>query len=291
MNLRELELSEIKSLLSEKELKILDLYLQYTKQKDICLQCNCTRGIIDSLVKKYALTRFRNKNCYYLDESKIDINNPEFCYFLGFFAADGNVHITNSGSEIVQFTLKDREPLDNFKKLLGYSGEVKTYTKNVLLLNKSTGVKEKTPRDYYFLGITNKKLVNSLKEVFGEIKCKTFNLIFPIFLKEECTQMFLRGFWDGDGSFTEPSYLGYKGKFYEARLHCASTSFINTLSILLENLNIHYVKRFKDNIWALEISNKQDVYNFIKYLYSYKSKIWLTRKAVRAYTHIKNLKI
>ena len=103
--------------------------------------------------------------------------------------------------------------------------------------------------------------------------------------------MFLRGFWDGDGSFAEPSYDGYKGKFYQARLHCSSDAFIEDLSNLLDSLCIKYTKNKKDSVWFLSIHNKLDVYNFIKYLYSYKSKIWLTRKAKRAYIHVENLKI
>ena len=187
MEYRNLTLEEIKNVLSGKELKILDLYLVHTKQKDICAQCNCTRGVIDSLVKKYNLTRFRTRNCYYLNEDKISLDNPEFCYFLGFFAADGNLHTTSSGSNIVQFTLKDREPLDNFKKILEYTGEVKVYTKKALILNRETGIKEVTPRDYYFLGITNKKLVELLYNIFGQPKNKTFTLIFPEFKRTECT--------------------------------------------------------------------------------------------------------
>lgn len=291
MDYKNYTLEEIRNVLNEKELEILDLYLIHTKQKDICIKCDCKRGNIDRLVKKYNLTRFRTRNCYYLNEEKISLNNPEFCYFLGFFAADGNLHTTSSGSNIVQFTLKDKEPLDNFKKLLEYTGEVKIYSKKVLLLNKNTGIKEKVPRDYYYLGITNKKLVEILYQVFKEPKNKTYTLRFPKFEKLECNQMFLRGFWDGDGSFAEPSYKGYKNKFYEARMHCASDEFINGFSNLMDSLNIYYVKRKTDNIWSLEITNKKDVYNFIKYLYEYKSNIWLTRKAKRALTHIKNLKI
>ena len=113
-------LEEIRENCSEVENQILDMYLNRKKQKEIIEKLSVTRSKIDHFVAKYKLTRFRSRNNYCLDEETIDVNNPEYWYFLGFFAADGNVHLTNSGSEIVQFTLKDREPLEDIITILKY---------------------------------------------------------------------------------------------------------------------------------------------------------------------------
>ena len=125
MNKKELSLEEIKKDCSELELKILNLYLERVKQKDICNILNITRGKIDAMVKKYNLTRFRSRNNYSLDEYVISLENPEFCYFLGLFASDGNIHKTNSGSEIVQFTMKDKDVLEHSKNILKYTRLIK----------------------------------------------------------------------------------------------------------------------------------------------------------------------
>lgn len=122
-------LDEIRNDCSETEQKILDMYLNRKKQKEMIEELGITRSKIDHFVARYGLTRFRDKNNYCLDETRINLLNPEYWYFLGFWAADGNVHITNSGSEIVQFTLKDKEPLEDIKQLLNYSGDVKFYKK------------------------------------------------------------------------------------------------------------------------------------------------------------------
>lgn len=64
MNKQELNLDEIKQILNEQQKQILEMYLQHYKQKDIISKLNITRGKIDTLVRKYKLTRFRTRNNY-----------------------------------------------------------------------------------------------------------------------------------------------------------------------------------------------------------------------------------
>ena len=257
-------LEEIKSDCSELELKILEMYLNRKKQKEIIELLGVTRSKIDHLVARYGLTRFRDRNLYCLDESRIDVLNPEYWYFVGFFAADGNVHLTNSGSEIIQFTQKDKEPLEDIKAILNYSGDIKKYA-------KSGGV--------YFLGITNKKLVQSLKDIFEEVYNKTPTLKFPNIPNIDCLSMFLRGFWDGDGCFTTSG----KYRHYIAEAYCESMEFISKLSeVLMEN-------DIKMNIYAdnkhFSINSKEDVSKFVDLLYRYDVPYGLPRKRALAMLH------
>lgn len=101
MSSAELSLEEIKQVLNEEQIKILEMYLNRCKQKDIIDKLGITRGRIDSLIKKYNLTRFRSRNNYSIDESILSENNPLIWYFIGWFVSDGNLHKTNSGSEII----------------------------------------------------------------------------------------------------------------------------------------------------------------------------------------------
>lgn len=258
-------LDEIKNDCSDIENSILDMYLNRKKQKEIMETLGVTRGKIDHLVARYGLTRFRDKNNYCLDETKIDILNPEYWYFLGFWAADGNVHLTNSGSEIVQFTLKDKEPLEDIKLLLNYSGDVKFY--------------KKVNQECYFLGITNKKLVSSLREIFGEIYRKTSTLIFPDIPNKDCLGMFLRGYWDGDGCFT----IANNSRHYIAEGFCDSIDFTNSLIDILSEYNI------KVNLYSdfkhFSINAKSEVSKFIDLIYSYDSPLGLPRKRALAMLH------
>ena len=258
-------LDEIKNACSEIELKVLEMYLNRKKQKEMIEILGITRSKIDHFVARYGLTRFRDRNNYCLDESAIDVNNPEYWYFLGFFAADGNVHLTNSGSEIVQFTLKDREPLEDIINILNYSGEIKKYA-------KSGGV--------YFLGITNKKLVSSLKEIFGEVYNKTAILKFPKISNADCLSMFLRGYWDGDGCFS----IANQSRYYIAEAYCDSPNFTNTFIQIMNDNNIK-VNLFKDGK-HFAINAKEEVYKFIKLIYKYNSSYGLPRKRALALLHL-----
>lgn len=258
-------LEEVRNDCSELEQRILDMYLNRKKQKEMITELGITRSKIDHFVARYGLTRFRDRNNYCLDETRIDILNPEYWYFLGFWAADGNVHVTNSGSEIIQFTLKDKEPLEDIKSLLNYSGEIKFY--------------KKSNQECYFLGITNKKLVNSLKELFGNVYRKTSNLIFPEIPNNDCLGMFIRGYWDGDGCFT----IANNSRHYIAEGFCDSNMFTTSLiSVLMKN-NIK-VNLFSDNK-HFAINAKEDVSRFINLIYGYDSTLGLPRKRALAMLH------
>lgn len=273
MDTKNLSLDEIKNCCSEAEERMLMLYLNRKKQREIVeklSEYNITRSKIDHFVAKYGLTRFRDRNNYCIDETKVSINNPEYWYFVGFFAADGNVHKTNSGSEIVQFTINDKEPLEDIKKLLNYSGTLKQY--------------EKKNGKMWFLGITNKKLVNSLKEIFTEVYRKTSILKFPTIPNKDCLSMFLRGFWDGDGCFTSAN----NSRYYIAESYCDSTEFVNDFKQTLEKYNIK-VNIFHDNK-HFAINSKEDVGRFINLVYDYDSPIGLPRKRGLGLLHLYYLK-
>lgn len=265
MDKKNYTLEEIKDDCSELWQKVLEMYLNRKKQKEIIEELGVTRSKIDHFVAKYGLTRFRDKNLYCLDSSIIDINNPNYCYFLGFFAADGNIHLTNSGSEIIQFTLKDREPLEDIKRIFRYTGEIKEY--------KKVGDKK-----YFFLGITNKKLVESIKNIFGEVYRKTSILLYPEFPNKDCESMFLRGYWDGDGCFT----LAQNRRTYIGECFCESEAFLEGLCDCLDRNNIHYTTGDK----RLRLLTNSAVTDFINYIYDYKSYVGLPRKRGLAFLHL-----
>lgn len=258
-------LEEIRENCSEVENLILDMYLNRKKQKEIIEKLSVTRSKIDHFVAKYKLTRFRSRNNYCLDEETIDVNNPEYWYFLGFFAADGNVHLTNSGSEIVQFTLKDREPLEDIITILKYSGEIKEYTKQ-------------NDRKYYFLGITNKKLIESIREIFGEIYRKTSILTYPKIPNKDCESMFLRGYWDGDGCFT----LSNNRRTYIGECYCESKDFLEGFKSSLETYDIHYTAPES----RILLTSKDGLTDFINFIYGYSSSLGLPRKRGLAMLHL-----
>lgn len=280
MSNKELSLEEIKQVLNGEQNQILEMYLNRCKQKDIIDKLGTTRGKIDSLVKKYNLTRFRSRNNYSIDESVLSENNPLIWYFIGWFVSDGNLHKTNSGSEIVQFTLKDKEPLYILKDILKYSGEVKIYDRKVKLKN-DLGEKITQISEYYFLGITNKSLVAFLDKILNVLYNKTFTIEFPNLPNEDCLKMFIRGFWDGDGCFIH----NVANKVNYAAAHCASLLFCEQFKKVLDAYNID-VYILNTDCPEIRIYKKEHFEKFVKWLYSIYPEICLSRKKDKAFSLI-----
>ena len=277
-NYTEFTLEEIKCCINEQQKEILSLYLNRVKQKDIIAKVGCTRGQIDTLVKKFKLTRFRSRNNYTLNEDNLTINNLGFCYFLGWFASDGNLHTTSSNTDVIQFTLKDKEPLQKIIQILEYTGEIKEYHKRV----KTSGIQN----IYYHLAISNKELVKAVNNIFGQdMHNKTYFVNIPNFNREQELLMFIRGFWDGDGCFT----LNHSNNCKSACAHCASDIFRKQFCEKMQTLNIHSMNINTKPCPEIRISRKDDFKKFVTWLFSIEPELCLTRKKEKAFNLLQQL--
>lgn len=263
--MKNLPIKEIREFLTEKENLILDLYLERKTQKYICKELKCTRGNIDYLVKKFNLTRFRDRKMYYCDNSVLSINNPKIWYFLGLFASDGNMYTTNN-IERVQFTMKDKDALDTVINILGYSGPVKSYVKN----NKN----------YYQIMISYPSLNTFIKSIFGEVHRKTNNIKFPSIHSKEHLQLFLRGYFDGDGSFCKTNVYNK----YNFSIYCKSAKFINSLYKILKYITKSHVGFYKNHY--LDLSSSKANTLLYQFLYQNNLDLGIKRKQERALQHI-----
>jgi LAGLIDADG DNA endonuclease family protein len=120
---------------------------------------------------------------YTLNEALFDTWSPEMAYVLGVLATDGNVRKYR-----VQLNSVDLELVQKVRNLIG-----RTYP-----------IREIAPRGWsrktqYSLGISSVKLARTLTEL-GVGAAKSLTLTFPD-IPDECVRHFLRGCWDGDGSF------------------------------------------------------------------------------------------
>lgn len=270
MTTTELSINEIKEQCNELEKNVIDLYLDRKTQKEICNKLHITRGKIDTIVKKYNLTRFRDRKLSYCKNT--DLNKPEFWYFLGLFASDGNLYYKSHSVDTIQFTLDDKEALEDIKNILKCTNDVKTYTK---------GNKER-----YYLNISDASLIKIVRNVFNsDCYRKTFNIKFPHIPNKESTIMFLRGFFDGDGSFTKSAIKG----FYNFKLFCASKQFVQSLYEKIKSI-VHQGVHFYKEAY-IEINAQKNVYNLVKFVYSYNPTIGIVRKRERAMQHIKNYEL
>lgn len=270
MDIANLTIEEIREHCSEKENKIIDMYLNRDTQKTICTSLSIDRHVIDRLVKKYSLGRFRDRKLSYC--KNIEPSKPEFWYFLGLFASDGNLYYKSKSVDTIQFTLDDKDALECIKNILGCNNEIKQYKK---------GKKMR-----WYINISDSTLIGCVRSIFkSDCYRKTFNIKFPTISDSKCLIMFLRGFFDGDGSFSASAIKG----FYNFKIYCASKQFAQSLYDTLVSIvhkGVHFYKEA-----YIEINAQENVYNLCKFLYSYNPSIGIQRKRDRAIQHIRNYEL
>lgn len=139
--------------------------------------------------------KFRND----IDESFIGLHNPDFCYLLGLFMADGHID-----SEIMYISQSDAAFLHKLQKIIGHNGKLKKDSRsanpNYILVIKSPRLRELLTN----IGVESNKKFNA-----PYIDCK------------EYARDFIRGVFDGDGCI---SYTYTSGKFTGRSLTITSGS-------------------------------------------------------------------
>lgn len=141
------------------------------------------RGNISKYLKNkgYEIKRHNKKD---LNENYFDILNCDSSYWLGFLFADGSLSSTDNYH--FELTLKDYEHIEKFKKCLKSNHKIST-RKN------KYGI-------YYRITIGSKYMKSKLIE-YGCVPNKTY-LDWKIpNLTENNLKNFVRGYFEGDGSF------------------------------------------------------------------------------------------
>lgn len=270
MDVINLPIEVIREKCSVLENKIIDMYLERHTQKEICSVLAINRYVIDRLVKKYYLRRFRDRKLSFC--KNISPKVPEFWYFLGLFASDGNLYFKSKSVDTIQFLLDDKEALEDIRNILQCNNTIKKYYRQ--------------GKDRWYLSISDSKLITTVQEIFNsDCYRKTFDIKFPTTPNKESLIMFLRGFFDGDGCFAK----GHIEGFFNFKLFCASKSFIETLYNTLCKIVTDKVHLYNGN--TLEITAQEKVYKLCKFLYSYNPNIGIIRKRRRAMQHIRNYEL
>lgn len=207
---------------------------------------------------------------YKINENYFEnIDNKNKAYWLGFIAADGNVY----GNKLsIELNSKDEGHLKNFLEDLESPRPLR--------------YRERNGYKYVILEIRNSKLVEDLKK-YEIIPNKTNNLNFPLKLDKKYYKDYIRGFFDGDGTYVFCSKYAYRKerkKYYnriscEISCVCKSKKFIDKISEIL-NLNnvdnkIYYCKR--DKLYYLRMTGIKKSKKFINYIY-YDDCLMLSRK-------------
>ena len=260
-------------LLKDKSEEIAGMYKQGIKMQYIAnafdvnimaIQYQLRKMGLKSLAKSYrAPHRKYSLNQNFFD--KIDSENK--AYFLGFLYADGYNNPIN-GNVCIRLQVGDREILEKFKIIIESDSTIKTYMNG----------------DYSYVGlyIRNSYISNRLVEL-GCGPNKSLKLTFPSFLEEDLVPHFLRGYFDGDGSFwtdkaTGKAHVSLMGtrKFLEH----VRDNILRPMGILKIGNGIRIPTKYKgqdESVCELFFAGNRQVPIFMDYIYE-NANIFLDRK-------------
>ncbi len=154
---------------------------------------------------------------YLLNVNYFDtIDTEDKAYWLGFLMADGHL---DHGRITIKLAFKDIEILENLKKCLDYTGNIKIEIRDTNFKKQSESA---------VLSIASVELVRKLS-LYIPIGRKSNLIRFPD-LQEDLIIHFIRGYFDGDGYVVKTrSLIGF----------CGNPIFIEELKLLL-NINGGY---------------------------------------------------
>lgn len=243
---------------------IIDLYLAGLSTLKIAKQLGLPKWKPAYILKKNNIVLRSNKinskkfQCddYYFKK----IDSEEKAYWLGFIYADG--YITKPNIVAISLAIKDKEHLQKINNCLKSTYKIKEYI-------QSQGYNPNT--SYCRLSITSDQLFSDLNKA-GCLLNKSLILQPPV-LDKELIIHFIRGYFDGDGSWaiSNKDRIGFSFKL------CGTKEILNFIQ---ENLNTKskLYKRKKDNKnnYYISVSGWQ-VMNIMNKLYL-NSSIYLDRK-------------
>ena len=236
----------------EKELrdqKIIELYKKNNPMNKIAEILNISSGTVNKVLKVNNI-KIRRKHSKIKEDYFENSNCEKSAYWAGFIAADGYIYNPNKGNSQSSLTI---ELSNNDKVHLCKLGD--DLGKNITNYNKHNSCK---------LRITSNKICKDL-ERYNIHQNKSLTLQFPKNIDLENIHHFIRGYFDGDGSFT---------KIYDI---IGTEIFLKSLvNILPFDCEHSFYKPKDQNCYYLRIKTKS-LKQFFEFMYN-DATIYLDRK-------------
>lgn len=204
------------------------------------------------------------RNSHYFSKEQF---NEDRAYWLGFMYADGCVHKPEEKGykkNVVSISLKDKEHLKKFGDALETNNKIS---------DSVTDGKFKQPTKTYHFSIVDEQIWEDLNSL-GCVPNKTYIMNELPTLEEKYMSHFIRGFFDGDGSL----HYKYNTIASGEKRPCARISFTGTWGFIEAIKEFLVEQGFVDEnrkiskgntpiTCQLQISNQEDVYDLLEYLY------------------------
>lgn len=249
-----------KIILNEKE--VIEIYYKFNNIHKVAKYFGVSSTPIRRVLKSNGL--ILNNRRYEVDETYFDvIDTEEKAYWLGFLFADGYIRERKSGMSLeLKLSTKDINHLELFRNCI---------KSNHIIQKGWNKVKYKgglSSSEICCLAIYSKKMVESIKKLGIHTK-KTFTIGAPK-IDEVMFRHFIRGYFDGDGSFSFKS-----GNLYgKTQIVSASEEF---KKFIIEELKKNGIEIKLYSGIKLQIQNKLNNNKFYNFIYE-NSKIYLKRK-------------
>lgn len=181
----------------EQELLIIDMY---SKQKISTVKIgklfNVSHKIIAKVLDKNNIERTGvGKRKYNLNEHYFDkIDTPNKAYILGLLYADG-YNSLDKGTIRIQLQESDKKILELIKTELGSDKPLKYIKCNDKIASNGFVSKDMYQLEFYSMHMCK------ILEQWGMVQNKSLILEFPEFLNSSLYSHFIRGYYDGDGSY------------------------------------------------------------------------------------------
>lgn len=195
-------------------------------------------------------TKHAQHNKKYFNNKFFDEWNEKSAYWLGFIFADGHLSEKNS----LEVCIKDKEHIEKFKTDI--EAEHKISTRIV------------SGYAYYRLTIQDPYMANRLREL-GVMHNKTYGWKIPN-IPKEFMHHFIRGVFDGDGSFSLSSRRKTKG---DCKWSIVSYSFqilediknaiINTSTLKEDDIHIYNNKNRVPSLNIFKIDSLKKIFDYI----------------------------
>jgi hypothetical protein len=193
--------------------------------------CGVSRAAVFKCVRQnfplsLELRRVSHPTTYEFNETFFDSWTPEMAYALGVLATDGAV-----GRYRVVLSSTDLELVEKLRGLIGSDHDI-----------TQMPARGWSRKPQYRLSVSSLKYVNALAAL-GVVPAKSLILRFPK-MPQECVRHFLRGCWDGDGSFfLDKSRTSHSVLI--ASIVSGSKRFIEGIVQALSQAGIHKLIRWK----------------------------------------------
>lgn len=241
--------------------KIIKEYLNGKTIQEVGDLLNIPKGTVRyNLVKSGVALRPVKGMKFHVDRTKVPLEvisskegTPDFDYFIGILATDGNVHKSKVS---VQFSKENSEILDNWKLFLENRVNIKSFTR------------KKDNRTYYEISFKSQSIADYLYR-FGITERKTFTLKLPYI-----NWNVIRGVFDGDGCLTVDKRTMNSWRF---EICSASIDFIYQLNDFFVENGLHPVTTKEKNYYNISIGRLSEIYYIYTNIYK-DSSCFLTRK-------------